>query len=242
MKTTVKILLSEPNLYFALGLSQGLLTHFKKLGVNALLSTNLSDKYDCDIVFLAAEQDTASLRYLTQRRTSPAHQRIFLLKEKPGKNDSIQFKELDGVFYRHQSMSWAMQIATDALHSITLPTVHSPRITVRRAPLTHREVQVLRYLASGQRACQIGRFLHISAKTVSGHKRNAMAKLGISRSPDLNYWLLRGDITQLMERKLSTCHQWNASANSLLQEYVPFPLLPCQQSEYSPNRPENDYA
>ncbi|CAI1890751.1 MULTISPECIES: response regulator transcription factor [Serratia] len=235
MKPNVTILLAEPNLYFALGFSQGLRIHFENLGLDVRISENLLDKNHCDMVFLAAEQDTAKLRYLTQRRTTPAHQRIFVFKEKPGQYDGTQFKDLDGIFYRHQSMSWAMQIATQGLYSLTPPNVHKRRSATHQLPLTNREMEILRYLANGQRACEISHYLCISAKTVSGHKRNAMEKLGITRSSDLNYWLLRGGIGQLTAHCLPTGHLWNTSANSLCQGNLPLLLLPYRQSKQPQN-------
>ncbi|AYO39792.1 response regulator transcription factor [Serratia sp. P2ACOL2] len=235
MKPNVTILLVEPNLYFALGFSQGLRMHFNNLGVDVHISENLLDKNHCDMVFLAAEQDTARLRYLTQRRTTPSHQRIFVFKEKPGQYDSTQFKNLDGIFYRHQSMSWAMQIATQGLHNLTLPNAHKSPSVTHQLSLTDREVEILRYLANGQRACEISHYLHISAKTVSGHKRNAMAKLGITRTSDLNYWLIRGGIGQLATQCLPASHRWNTSANSLCQGNPPLLLLPYRQSKQLQN-------
>ncbi|ANS44722.1 Transcriptional regulatory protein TdiR [Serratia inhibens PRI-2C] len=242
MNPAVTILIVEPNLYFAQGFSQGLLMHSNEFGVNIRISESLLDKNNCDMVFLAAEQDAAEWRYLTQRRTAPAHQRIFVFKEKPGLYDCVQFKDLDGIFYRHQSMNWAMQIVTQALHSMALPSVPKRRISDRRQPLTDREIEILRYLANGQRACEISHYLRISPKTVSGHKRNAMEKLGITRSSDLNYWLLRGGIGQLASHCLPTGHRWNAAANSSHQKTPPLLLLPHRQSGPSQTPPENDYA
>lgn len=242
MKPTVTILLAEPNMYFALGFSQGIKTYFNNLEIDVRISENPLDKTVCDMVFLAAEQDAAKLRYLTQRRTAPAHQCIFIFKEKPSRHDNIQFKNFDGIFYRHQSMSWAMQIVSQALQSMVLPSMPKKRTSAHRQPLTDREIEILRYLANGQRACEISHYLCISAKTVSGHKRNAMEKLGITRSSDLNYWLLRGGIGQLASHCLPTGHRWNAAANSSHQKTPPLLLLPHRQSGPSQTPPENDYA
>jgi DNA-binding CsgD family transcriptional regulator len=242
MKTTVTILLAEPNLYFALGFSQGLLLHFTHIGVDLHISENLLDKNHCDMVFLAAEQDISKLRYLTQRRAAPAHQRIFVFKEKPSQHDSTQFKSLDGIFYRHQSVGWAMQIVTQALYKMTLPSTSKGHVNTLCPALTAREIEILRYLANGQRASEISQYLHISAKTVSGHKRNAMEKLGITRTSDLNYWLLRGGIGQLATHSLPAAHRWNTTMDPSCQGESPLLLLPHRQIEPSQNRPENDYV
>ncbi|WP_447885653.1 helix-turn-helix transcriptional regulator [Serratia fonticola] len=191
------ILIVEPNVYFALGFTQGLLTHFNGLGEQVLLTRTLTDKDHADLVFLAAEQESAQLRYLTQRNTAPPHQHIFIFKEKPEHSDKARFRHLDGIIYRHQSLGLAMQMVTLGLQGLSLATVRPPLPMPRRVPLTVREKDILLRLAKGQRSCDISSTLHISPKTVSGHKRNAMGKLGFSRSPDLNYWLLNGGLGQL---------------------------------------------
>ncbi|EIT7186887.1 MAG: LuxR C-terminal-related transcriptional regulator [Serratia marcescens] len=197
MKSNATILIAEPNTYFSLGFTQGIMAYFTALGIHVSVTHQVVDKDHADLVFLAAEQEGAYLRYLTQRHTSPAHQRIFLIKEKPSQCDAAQFKHLDGIFYRHQSLDWALQIVTQSLPNNPQPTMQKNARISRRIPLTEREKEILCYLARGQRSCEISRALRLSQKTVSGHKRNAMGKLGISRSPDLNYWLLHGGMGQL---------------------------------------------
>lgn len=75
-------------------------------------------------------------------------------------------------------------------------TVYSPDIAsridvdpVRRKPvlriesdlasLTGRQLEVLRYLASGQSVKEIARMMHLSEKSVDSHKYRIMTKLGI---------------------------------------------------------------
>lgn len=237
MKPVVSILIAEPNLYLALGFSHGLLMHFNSLGFDVHFSENLLDKNNCDMIFIAAEYDTAGLRYLTQRQTGPTHQRIYLFKEKPSQYDKVQFKKLDGIFYRHQSMNWAMQIATEGLRSLPLSVTGKVRKAARRTPLTCREVEILRYLANGQRACEISRYLQISAKTVSGHKRNAMTKLGIKRSSDLNYWLIRGNMGKMASSRFPVL-SWNRFAELQSGLVDPFNT---PQYELLQNRTENNH-
>lgn len=61
------------------------------------------------------------------------------------------------------------------------------------APLTHREVDVLRRAARGQANKDIGEQLEIAVKTVEVHKSNAMKKLGLrDRAQVVRYAVLHG--------------------------------------------------
>lgn len=47
-------------------------------------------------------------------------------------------------------------------------------------PLTPKESEVVRLLASGMSVTQVAKYLHRSVKTISTQKKNAMARLGIT--------------------------------------------------------------
>ncbi|MGQ8775435.1 helix-turn-helix domain-containing protein [Serratia sp. NA_112.1] len=196
MKSYATILIVESNQYFSRGFMHGLLKHFDSLEIPIMFTHSLVDKSIADVVFMAAELEGAQLRYLAQRETAPPYQHIYLFKERPAQADKVLYKALNGIFYRYQSLDWAVQIVAQALRNISVTKTRYRR--ARPAiPLTEREREILSYLSKGQRSCDISRRLRISQKTVSGHKRNAMEKLGLSRSSDLNYWLLHGGINQL---------------------------------------------
>ncbi|CAI1556019.1 LuxR C-terminal-related transcriptional regulator [Serratia proteamaculans] len=61
----------------------------------------------------------------------------------------------------------------------------------RLSPQEHR---VLRLIGRGLSSVAIAHQLHLHAKTVSAHKRNAMKKLNITRNTQLLHWLLNGGI------------------------------------------------
>lgn len=56
--------------------------------------------------------------------------------------------------------------------------------------LTARETEVVRYLATGYRSGEIAKRLSLSPKTISAHKANAMAKLGLRSNADLIRWAI----------------------------------------------------
>jgi two-component system response regulator NreC len=61
----------------------------------------------------------------------------------------------------------------------------------RRSLLSPREVEVLCCVAKGMKAKDIGKSLHITAKTVERHKSNIMAKLGLHSQVDLATYAIR---------------------------------------------------
>jgi DNA-binding CsgD family transcriptional regulator len=196
MKPKINILVREPNQYFAAGLTQGLLMHAKAIGLLVRITDNTLEKSHADVVFFAAEY-ALSCGYLGSRRTGPAHQQVILIKQKPQLGDTAQFYGVSGILYRHERLEQACQLATHAWQH----TEAHPQDDAHPA-LTPQETTVLRYLAQGITHRAIGQALCINTKTVSTHKRNAMAKLHMVRTPDLIYWLLRGGLDSLPAHRL----------------------------------------
>ncbi len=63
--------------------------------------------------------------------------------------------------------------------------------------LTDRERQVIQLLAEGKTTKQIGRQLHVSAKTIDSNRREAMNKLGISSIAELTRFAIREGLTSV---------------------------------------------
>jgi DNA-binding NarL/FixJ family response regulator len=63
--------------------------------------------------------------------------------------------------------------------------------------LTAREREVLQLLAEGRTTQEIGRRLHLSAKTVETHRRNITVKLGLRTLADLTKYPIREGIIAL---------------------------------------------
>lgn len=63
--------------------------------------------------------------------------------------------------------------------------------TPRRSLLSPREIEVLCCVARGMKAKNIGKTLHITAKTVERHKSNIMAKLGLHSQVDLAIYAIK---------------------------------------------------
>lgn len=63
--------------------------------------------------------------------------------------------------------------------------------------LSEREVEVLRWLAQGQRTREIAKTLGISAKTVETYRSRIMLKLGIDNLPGLVKFAIRAGIASI---------------------------------------------
>jgi len=50
--------------------------------------------------------------------------------------------------------------------------------TTTKAKLSPREIEVLRWIANGKSAWEIGEILHIAKRTVAAHTQSAVRKLG----------------------------------------------------------------
>ena len=64
----------------------------------------------------------------------------------------------------------------------------------RHAALTDRELDVLRRVAAGHRLTEIANALHLSVKTVSGHKTRIQEKLQVSSTAELVRYALHNRI------------------------------------------------
>jgi DNA-binding NarL/FixJ family response regulator len=67
----------------------------------------------------------------------------------------------------------------------------------REAPLSQRELQVLRLIVDGKDTKEVAAKLAISNKTVETYRKNLMAKLNITNLADLVKYALRQGITDL---------------------------------------------
>ena len=71
--------------------------------------------------------------------------------------------------------------------------MHSPHVNGQRieAPLTLREIQVLRHLGFGLSNREIGRSIDISVETVKEHVQNLLRKMGLNDRTQAAVWAVR---------------------------------------------------
>ncbi|MFG1174703.1 response regulator transcription factor [Erwiniaceae bacterium CAU 1747] len=190
------VVINDPNRFFAEGLMDCIRDNSSSMGLKV-------DFTDCvfnsraKLVFLAADTvSVANLHYLNRRLASQALS-IFIIHDSASSNSSNTFKisKLNryASLFRCQSVDEiATAIRSHLEPQADLRDILIPPCSVRsKNNLTRRETEILRYLARGISNGAVARFLHISEKTVSAHKRNIMSKLNMIRPAELNYWLLQ---------------------------------------------------
>ena len=195
-KKSVTVVINDPNRFFAEGLMHYIRDHCKNTGLQVEFTDCIFNN-QAKLVFLAEDSvSVASTHYLNQRITAHALT-VFTLhdalpRENPPSPRSTQCA-LYTPLYRKQPVEDFASIIQRHLgpQSDLRSILAAPCSTRQRHAFTRRETEILRYLARGISNGAVARFLKISEKTVSAHKRNIMSKLNMIRPAELNYWLLQ---------------------------------------------------
>ncbi|MEJ4046620.1 helix-turn-helix transcriptional regulator [Erwinia sp. SLM-02] len=188
--------INDPNRYFAEGLMNCISDNSSSVGMNVEF-TDCVFNSRAKLVFLSADTvSVANLHYLNRRLASRALS-VFIIHESETANlaNALKISKLNHYtsLFRNQSVSdISAAIRSHIEPQSDLRDILIPPCSVRsKNNFTKRETEILRYLARGISNGAVARFLHISEKTVSAHKRNIMSKLNMIRPAELNYWLLQ---------------------------------------------------
>ena len=97
----------------------------------------------------------------------------------------------DGFVYKSRSLSFFTQVAKDVIsggHYFPEPKIVP--MPAGEAPLTAREMEILRLMCKHMTNKEIGDELFISENTVKYHKANMLAKTGFENSVDLAFYMI----------------------------------------------------
>ena len=149
------------------------------------------------MVFLAENAlSVANIHYLNRRlQTRPSS--VFIIRDteiQPGSSEATKTEITNYIpIYRDWSVESVLAVVSEQFDKQkNIRSIFIPPCSLRSEKnLTRRETEILRYLARGISNGGVARFLHISEKTVSAHKRNIMSKLNMIRPAELNYWLIQ---------------------------------------------------
>lgn len=208
----ITIVIRDPNLFYMRGLTNCLSENFSRRGIHTDF-TDCAFNSRAKMIFLAEESlSVANIHYLN-RRMAIRPVCIFIIKNNAYDDAQTEVKKHKishyTTLYRNQSVESMLSVINEQLEqlqnmrNILIP----PCSNIGRAPnnLTRRETEILRYLARGISNGGVARFLQISEKTVSAHKRNIMSKLNMIRPAELNYWLIQEGWCESM-RINEPCH------------------------------------
>lgn len=175
------ISLCIPDSYFALGLRSGLQSFFESQRVNVNFFNRVNTHLRMDMIFLSASLSPP----LTLCSLAPRPRWVFMIKNQNDRGNMPVNSHCceDAVLFDHQPMD---DVITRVKQVITSPPRYHGRCTTDA--LTPREWQILDYITHGIVNHQIARYLHISQKTVSRHKIEAMRKLNVTHNAALYRW------------------------------------------------------
>lgn len=190
------VVINDPNRFFAEGLMNCISDNSSSMGLNVEFTDCVFNSL-AKLIFLSADTvSVANLHYLNRRLASRALS-VFIIHDAASNNtaNAIKISKLNQYtsLYRDQAVDDVAKAIRNHLEPQSdLRNILIPPCSVRsKNNLTRRETEILRYLARGISNGAVARFLHISEKTVSAHKRNIMSKLNMIRPAELNYWLLQ---------------------------------------------------
>ncbi|NLW69837.1 MAG: response regulator transcription factor [Eubacteriaceae bacterium] len=93
--------------------------------------------------------------------------------------------------YKSRSLAFFTEVVKDVLNGGTyFPEPKKIPMPMGEAPLTEREMEILRLLCKHMTNKEIGAELFISENTVKYHKANMLAKTGFENSVDLAFYMI----------------------------------------------------
>ena len=97
----------------------------------------------------------------------------------------------DAFIYKSRSLAYFAETARDVMEGRKVfPQERAIPVPQGEAPLTQREMEILRLLCRHMTNKQIGEELFISENTVKYHKANMLAKTGFATSVDLAFYMI----------------------------------------------------
>lgn len=197
MKKTITVLICDDDQFYLAGLKCFLQSWFQPHGITVNVSTNFQQRACADVLFIALSELSPYRLYALRQEMKSNSSPVFVIGGYGDEslNCSRERVQMIGTdIHRNSTLAALGEKFYDIIHRMESPPAPSRSASSHISllyRLTFRETQILRYLARGISHAMVARYLHISEKTVSAHKRNIMVKLNLSRTTELNYWLIK---------------------------------------------------
>ncbi|CAI1616822.1 helix-turn-helix transcriptional regulator [Serratia fonticola] len=200
MIPTLTIMISDTNRYFAKGLEAVLRQYFTNQGLTPRFFINDHRGYSADLIF--QNVDTQHGAQFCQNHHTLAKSKVIAIQDTA--NTCHRQRMLPACLYIqgmiHRDIDCEeMLLEVERVWRFGAQTSDRPDCPCCGKALTLREKQVLSTIQHGMCLSQVARFLSLSPKTISAHKRNAMGKLGLQRNSELFYWLRNGGLNNQEE-------------------------------------------
>ena len=93
--------------------------------------------------------------------------------------------------FKSKSLGYFEEVATGVMEGKTYyPEARKIPMPTGEAPLTEREMEILRLMCKHMTSKEIGEELFISENTVKYHKSNMLAKTGFTKAVDLAFYMI----------------------------------------------------
>nr|CAX67794.1 putative transcriptional regulator-GerE/LuxR family [Yersinia enterocolitica] len=146
-------------------------------------------KPGCDVVFIDIDHLSMSVAIATLKSIKPGVM-IFIIATRESTFNRVNLAlNYKGVFlYKSEQVNTLKNIIKSKIASILLSMEQYDEINVdvSRQELTHCQNIIINLIHSGLTAKDISAMLHKSEKTISGHKRSAMKRLGVTTNYELH--------------------------------------------------------
>lgn len=186
MPGVFKILIVDSDKFFSKGLSMSIENYFSELSMPFIIRETKHSYRMADLIFWAPHGLGAALPSGLLRDKGYMSKLVVVMTQL-GARLTQQYEP--AFLYRHQGAQVVSEIIDRAITAKSKAEVKIPEHVLMNK-LTNRQRQILHYISKGMYSTEIANILNIDCKTVSSHKRSAMAKLSISRTTDLYQWLL----------------------------------------------------
>lgn len=187
MPRIFKILIVDSDNFFAAGLRLSIENYFSQVKMPVLIRETKHSYRMADLIFWAPHCPGAALPAgLVGDRTYMSKLVVVMAQH----TEKLTQYHVPFFLYRHQKPEIVYEIIDHAITKKCKSEIIIPDNLLTNR-LTERQRQILHYLSKGMYASEIANLLNINCKTVSSHKRSAMAKLRLSRNAELYQWLIK---------------------------------------------------
>lgn len=186
MPQVFKILIVDSDNFFALGLKLSIEDYFAEVKMPVFIRETKHSYCMADLIFWATHCPGAVLpNELVTDRTYMS--KLVIVMEHH--EERLTQYHAPFYLYRHQKPEIVYEIIDHAISEKCKSEIKAPESFLTKR-LTERQWQILHYLSKGMHTREIANVMKINCKTVSSHKRSAMAKLRLTTNTELYQWLI----------------------------------------------------
>lgn len=192
MDGVIKILIIDSNKLFSMGLKTCIERYFIERKIPFIFISSPQSYPQADLIFWAPNSTEYPLPSELMRRSFYRGKLILILSHQ---KNYFDLRNFPFIFLRNQNQEALQELIEDAINN-NYKNHPEDSVEIREKALTLRQKQVLHLLSCGMCSKKVADILHISIKTVSCHKRNAMNILKLTKSTELYEWFIDNSMAE----------------------------------------------